>query len=338
MFDATQTYAPTIAVLQGLGAEILQSEDIGDYAIEYAVRGWRVFPLRGKAPAIGNPHPRGSVERQTCKGECGLDGHGVLAATSDFASVAAWWSGRYAGCNIGARVPDNVFVIDTDPRNGGLDSFATLTASYGSLPKTLETISGRGDGGTHRYYRAPVGKLTSKNLGDGIDVKTSAGYTVVPPSIHPDTGRPYRWGNREPIAEPPEWLVDLIRPPIPAPTTAQIAHSTHKGRFRGLFSPSVADTFCAATSWAQILEPHDWRCLDPDGDADGARWLHPAATSPCSATIRYGCLFVYSDNTVFDPTLAADPHGYTRFRAHALLNFGGDMSTAARTFSKTGAF
>ena len=35
---------------------------------------------------------------------------------------------------------------------------------------------------------------------------------------------------------------------------------------------------------------------------DGAHWLHPTATSACSATIRNGCLFVCSPNTPFDIT------------------------------------
>lgn len=326
-------YAPLITVLQGLTAELMESDDIGDYAIELAIAGWRVFPLRGKSPAASNPHARGSAERLSCKGECGCDGHGVHDATADLARVAAWWSGKYRGANIGARVPANVFVLDIDPRNGGLDSIARLTASYGDLPSTLETASGRGDGGTHRYFRAPIGKLTNKHLGNGIDIKTSAGYVVVPPSIHPDSGKPYCWTKREPIADPPVWLVDLIRPPVvmQAVRTTRFSGGTITGS-----SPSVADAFCDAFTWAHILEPAGWTCIDPNGDADGARWLHPAATSDCSATIRHGCLFVYSDNTIFDPTTASDPHGYTKFRAHALLNFGGNMSTAARSLLETG--
>ena len=75
---------------------------------------------------------------------------------------------------------------------------------------------------------------------------------------------------------------------------------------------------------------HGWACLDPDPDADGARWLHPAATSKCSATIKNGCLFVYSTSTVFEFTESGDPHGYTKFRAYAVLNFGGDLKAAAR--------
>jgi hypothetical protein len=39
---------------------------------------------------------------------------------------------------------------------------------------------------------------------------------------------------------------------------------------------------------------------------------------------------VYSTNTLFEPTEAENPHGYTRFRAWALLSHGGDLSAAAK--------
>jgi hypothetical protein len=100
--------------------------------------------------------------------------------------------------------------------------------------------------------------------------------------------------------------------------------------------PSVGDQFTVKATWSAILTPHGWHCADADPDADGARWLHPNATSTCSATIRHGCLFVYSPNTPFDPTEAGDPHGYTKFRAFAVLDHSGDLSAAAKAL-RTGA-
>lgn len=328
-------YQPEADVLTALGATVIDSDDIGSYAIEYAVRGWRVFPLRGKVPMIPAAHRPGDPLRGRCKGECGRVGHGVLDASSDLGVVSAWWAGPAKRANIGLRLPDPVMVIDVDPRNGGAQSLATLVEKFGRLPESLTSISGRGDGGHHRYFRRPQGKVTNRLLGAGLDVKTSAGYVVAPPSIHPDSGKPYMWVDQgAAISDPPSWLVELVRPLTVVPQT--------KGRkgLKGQISrsgSSVADDFTASTTWADILEPHGWRCIDPHGDDDGARWLHPAATSACSATVRHGCLFVYSDNTPFEPTTAGDPHGYTRFRAWAVLNHDGDLSAAARTFSSTGA-
>ena len=290
---------------------------IHDAALDLAAHHWAALPLRGKLPAIPFPHPKG----HPCKGECGQQGHGVKDATTDPDQITAWWTGRYRGCNIGARVPDPLVVIDVDPRHGGHRTLAAHEAEHGPLPETLTVMSGSHPDSRHFYYRRPPGKLSAARLGPGIDIKTSAGYCVVPPSIHPDTGRPYRWLiERRPVA-PPDWLTTLLLPPAP-PTRKR-----HRMRSYGA---STADDFTNGTCWAEILQPHDWHCLDPDPDADGARWRHPNATAPHSATIRHGLLFVYTTNTEFEYTEANSPHGYTRFRAWAVLDHGGDLKAAAR--------
>lgn len=172
-------------------------------AIELARAGWEVLPLNGKLPAISNPHPRDSPERKTCQGECGQLGHGVHDATADINQVMTWWS-KWPTANIGARVPRDLVVLDIDPRNGGADSLVQLVDLLGGLPPTLTAVTGRGDGGHHRYFLRPVGKLKGKP-GDGIDLKVN-GYMVMPPSIHPETGKPYQWIDRDPVALPPDWV------------------------------------------------------------------------------------------------------------------------------------
>ena len=318
---ASVLLAEALAIIE-LKATVIDAPGIGVHAIEYAIHNWAVFPLRGKIPAIPNPHPKGSPERQTCKGECGQHGHGVLDATSDIGQVAQWWV-RYRGANIGARVPETMFVLDIDPRSGGLQSLATLEARFGKLPETLMTISGRGDGGVHLFYRRPPGALSAKRLGAGIDIKTSTGYTVVAPSLHPDSSKPYVRVDH-PVVDPPAWLSELL---IPEPAPIRAPQNRSQPTFNG---PTIADDYSANTRWGDILTPHGWTCLDADPDADGARWLHPTATSKCSATIKNGCLFVYSPNTVFDITEPSYPKGYTKFRAYARLNHAGDMSAATQ--------
>jgi hypothetical protein len=85
-----------------------------------------------------------------------------------------------------------------------------------------------------------------------------------------------------------------------------------------------------------VHRPNGWECLTYDGDKNGARWRHPDATSSCSATVRYDgeLLFVYSTSAPFEPTCPGEPHGYTKFRAFAVLNHDGDMSTAARAIKE----
>jgi hypothetical protein len=75
---------------------------------------------------------------------------------------------------------------------------------------------------------------------------------------------------------------------------------------------------CIASPYA-----YGWTCPDPD--PDGARWRHPGASNPKSATIRHGLLFVYSQATPFQPTEPGAPHGYSKFRAWAVLEHHGDQ-------------
>lgn len=298
------------ALLGTIGGTVLDADDMVAYAAEYAVAGWEVFPLRGKVPAI-----RG--------------GRGVLDATTDLNLIGAWWT-KFPQANIGLRVASHVIVVDTDPRHGGDVGLEQLVERHGPLPATLTAASGRGDGGRHYYFTRPFGKLSSKHLPHGVDLKTSSGYVVAPPSVHPDTGGRYVWADESPIAPPPAWLADLLVVPPPQVGMAQMAKLTKTGGALSVFTDSTADDFSTSTSWADVLEPHGWRCTSTDPDADGAIWLHPAATSACSATVRHGCLFVYSPNTPFAVTEPGSPAGLTRFRAFAILNHGGNLSAAAR--------
>ncbi|MCX6501144.1 MAG: bifunctional DNA primase/polymerase, partial [Microbacterium sp.] len=157
-------------------------------ALRLAAAGWAVIPLRGKIP---------------------MTAHGVKDATTDPEQIARWWPGR-AQRNIGARVPRSLLVLDIDPQNGG--TLAALTeAAGGQLPRTLTVHSGRGTGGRHLYFLNPGGELSSTRLPAGIDVKTDTGYLVMPPSLHPATGLPYRWEDAPP-AQLPGPLRELLRP------------------------------------------------------------------------------------------------------------------------------
>jgi hypothetical protein len=318
-------------------------DDLLADAVERAQHHWQVFPLHGKVPAIRRAHSRSLCLPRSayieslvwypnplrdCKGGCGRLGHGLYDATDDVETVIQWWSGPYAGANIGGRIPESMLMIDIDPRHGGHRSWAALEKRHGPFPECMMTLSGRCDGGVHRYVRRPPGRLTA-TLAPGIDLKTSRGYAVMPRSVHPETGKRYTQVDG-PVPAPPEWLVELVTVPAPSPKRQQ---SGLAAAWRAA-SGSPAEALSKAVSWEDIMSPHGWTCLDPDPDEDGARWLHPDATSSCSATIRNECLFVYSTNTPFDVTESGSAKGYTKFRAYTVLNHGGDMSAAARSIKR----
>ena len=101
--------------IHALGGSVLDATDMGTHAVEYGLRNWAVFPGNGKVPAVAG-------------------GRGVLDAATDITTLIGWWAGRYAGRNILGRVPDSMFVMDIDPRNGGLEALIELhRAATGTL-------------------------------------------------------------------------------------------------------------------------------------------------------------------------------------------------------------
>ena len=106
-----------------------------------------------------------------------------------------------------------MIVVDVDPRSGGLESLAQLEAEHGQIV-TRTAWSGRDDGGRHYHVRSPGWPVSFRQLClRGIDVMTRSGYTVLPPSIHPDTGLPYRWDDpTAPIVTLPASLLEVLRP------------------------------------------------------------------------------------------------------------------------------
>ncbi|RKR91770.1 bifunctional DNA primase/polymerase-like protein [Micromonospora pisi] len=111
-------------------------------------------------------------------------------------------------------------VVDIDPRNGGDTAMRNLIVA-GLLPATAHVVTG--SGGRHLYYQHPGTPIPCSQgkpgmgLGPGIDVKADGGYVVLPPSVHPATGRRYRWIPGRQVEEMPPALVQACQPAVPAP-------------------------------------------------------------------------------------------------------------------------
>lgn len=160
-------------------------------ALELAARGWPVIPLnvRGKAPLSK------------------LVRRGVEHATCDHEVIGGWWS-QMPGANIGITC-QRALVVDVDFRSDGDSNLETLLREHGPLPKTLAQRSG---GGVHYLFNLPGLPLRGKLI-KGVDlVHGPRRYIVAAPSIH-SNGRGYTWLTplRTPLADAPEWLVNLAR-------------------------------------------------------------------------------------------------------------------------------
>jgi len=170
---------------------------LGQAALDYAARGWHVFPIEPnhKGEKVPDPsHPKG-------KRGTHLLAHGHLEASSDPAQVRRWWM-RYPDANIGLYLAASGLVaVDADlykpecqwgPFSEGLD-----------LPDTLMQRSARG--GIHYIFRAAPGEEFRDEIAGcaGVDVKHK-GYILLEPSQFEGGG--YRFDNDEEPAPAPLWV------------------------------------------------------------------------------------------------------------------------------------
>lgn len=146
--------------------------------------------------------PRGKVPHRAS--------HGHLDATLDAAAITEHWR-RHPHDNIGVRPPADMFVLDVDPRHRGDAELGRLIAQNGPLPATWTARTG--SGGRHHWFTTDVDAIRAQ-LCTGVDIKTSTGFAVAPPSIHRN-GTSYEWlipPNGRPAAAP-AWLQLAVQPP-----------------------------------------------------------------------------------------------------------------------------
>lgn len=171
------------------------------HALEYAERGWFVFPahLSGakkshKAAEFSNGRAWGATTN-------------AVQIERDFA--------RWPNANIGiATGPlSGIWVVEADTPEGhdvdGIASLRKLETEHGALPETpvAETPSGS----LHYYFNYPT-SVTIRNdtskIAAGVDQRGDGGMVIAPPSLRPGKGN-YRWLNAVPIADAPDWLIKL---------------------------------------------------------------------------------------------------------------------------------
>lgn len=155
-------------------------------ALEYAAHGWALVPVRGKAPLDPNwpQQPRRTAEA-VAAWPAEATGIGLVHAHSgtacldadDIDAARAWMAAR------------------------GVDLDALLSA-----PDAVRIVSGR-PGRAKALYRWNGPPLrTVAPRGAGFELRGAGGQDLLPPSIHPETGRPYAWAG--------DWRA---LPPLPAP-------------------------------------------------------------------------------------------------------------------------
>lgn len=202
-------------------------------ALGYICRGWPVFVLgRSKRPVANCPACKTAGPGHDPAG-CGcLTCHGFHAATTSPARLAAMLAAAPRGLMaIRTGTAAGLAIIDIDPRNGGQVDPALM------VPTAAVATGG---GGWHLYYRHPGGPLLGALPGRaGVDVKGDGGYVVAPPSVHPGTGRAYRWAGARPVSEMPPALAAALTPPPAAIRPASLSGPVPTRRAGGISSPAA---------------------------------------------------------------------------------------------------
>jgi putative DNA primase/helicase len=204
---------------------------MGQVALQYARRGWPVFPCR---ECDGAPYKdRKTGEMKTPRAKAPYTGTGWKDATTDEQRILAWWR-SYPNALIGLPTGANgCFVLDFDPRideaTGEVFTLerlkADLEAQMGcALPRTLTAVTP--SDGVHVYFRQPEGdEIRNRgNLPMHVDVRGRGGYVCAPPSriVEPvefATPGEYRWIDRgdwrddAAIIEAPAALIAILRAP-----------------------------------------------------------------------------------------------------------------------------
>ena len=150
-----------------------------DTALEYLERSWCPIPVRGKGPPP-----------EDLTGRSGRD-----YSMADIIDL----SSNRPDDNIATRAPLGVIGIDVDDydEKEGMTTFSKAYAKWGPLPPTVRS-SARGVPSGIYWYRVPadyeaVGMLQLDGTKDVEIIQRHHRYAVLPPSIHPKLGEPYRW-------------------------------------------------------------------------------------------------------------------------------------------------
>jgi hypothetical protein len=179
-------------------------------ALDYADRGWRVFPLHWIVDGACS-----------CGKDCGTNAgkhprthHGLKDATTNEDTIRAWWS-RWPSANVGiATGPVSGFFMLGPNGQAGIDALAELERQHGPLPPTPRLRSG--GGGRHYYLAWPAeGGIKSGANYNGlpIDVRGLGGLVVAAPSLHA-SGNRYTWEvppDGMELAQAPPWLLQWLR-------------------------------------------------------------------------------------------------------------------------------
>lgn len=246
----------------------------GTAAQVYWKKAWYPFPVKGKHEAIP-------------KGVTGIDAKDV-----SWAQIQGWVDKRPFS-NVAVRASGWV-AIDVDGHDG-IRALALAEEQIGGLPDTWSSSSwGPGGGEAERlqfFFRIPVGFSVRfaegrfrERFGPAVDViHRGHRYSIVAPSIHPDTGNPYAWYG--PDGEPSKVPVRTELPELP---TAWLEFLAERGSSDSS-DPNNPSSVSAGEDWYDDVPDaadHGW--TEPAARAEVARMLERIRTVDSNVNTQAG--------------------------------------------------
>lgn len=134
-------------------------------------------------------------------------------ATCERSAIRNIWGKMFRGANVGilTGMHTGLAVLDVDPRHGGGETPAALVKRHGPLPRTPTALTG--GGGLHYFFKHTGGRIKSRRIAQGLDMKADGAFVVGPPSLHV-SGKSHLWHpnfhpSDTPLAPMPLWLLEM---------------------------------------------------------------------------------------------------------------------------------
>ncbi len=209
-------------------------------ALEYAARGWHVFPV-----------PTGEKRSHKSAARSGGRKWGATIDPDEIAADRQQWPQANVGIVTGPK--SGLFVVEADTLAGhGVDGIANLLAlieQNGQLPDTIEALSPSGS--WHIYFQWPEGRSIRNSAGQvapGVDVRGDGGMVIAVPSVKSGNDKPYQWKNplgKFELAACPEWLLNLCFKPEPKLSERPVPHNAGGGWANAAMRGELAEVLAA---------------------------------------------------------------------------------------------
>lgn len=197
-----------------------------DAALEYATRGWPVFPCK---PASAPRLPDGKADKRP------LTKNGVLDATTNLDTIRKWWE-LWPEANVALDVGGaGMMVLDLDPGH----DMKELEANVGKIPDT-KLIQRTPRGGRHLFFNLAASECvpaSASRLALHVDIRSFHSYVLLSPSATKDGA--YVW---ESTSKPAHRTDEMVR-------VASSAREKHEDRDEWIIEPDLETNIRTATTW-----------------------------------------------------------------------------------------